>query len=71
MKGLIRPILVAIILFLGAFMLTHFLVGYETGGKSYVNKQRERRKSLRVGSHGGIYYFGHGPYSSGGPRFGK
>ncbi len=50
--------------------LSYFLVGYDRCGVSYVAKKREERKSLRVGSRGAVYYRG-GPYSSGGPRFGK
>ncbi len=67
---MIRTIAVSVILFLLAGGFSWFLVGYERGGQAYINRQREQRKSLRVGSHAGVYYMG-GPYSSRGPRFGK
>ena len=67
---MIRTIAVSMMIFLLAGGLSWFMVGYDRGGRAYVSRQREQRKSLRVGSHGGVYYHG-GPYSSRGPRFGK
>ncbi|HPB81505.1 MAG TPA: hypothetical protein PK200_05635 [Spirochaetota bacterium] len=67
---MIRTILVSLILFSTAIGFSYYLVGYDRGGQHYISRQREHRKSLRVGSRTGVYY-GHGPYSSRGPRFGK
>lgn len=68
---MVRTIIVATLLMASAAGLSHYLVGYDRGGAAYVERQREQRRSLRVGSHRGVYYTGHGPYSSRGPRFGK
>ncbi len=65
-----RSFAIAVLILMSAAGLSHFLVGYDRGGTAYVAKKREERKSLRVGSRGAVYYRG-GPYSSGGPRFGK
>ncbi len=67
---MLRSIAIAVLILISAGGLSHFLVGYDRGGASYVAKKREERKSLRVGSRGAVYYRG-GPYSSGGPHFGK
>jgi hypothetical protein len=67
---MIRSIAIGLLLLTAAFGLSHFMVGYERGGSHYIARQREQRKSIRVGSHGAVYYRG-GPYSTGGPRFGK
>lgn len=68
--AMLRSIVIAILLLASAVGLSHFMVGYDRGGAAYIAKKREERKSLRVGSRGAVYYRG-GPYSSGGPRFGK
>jgi len=67
---MIRTIVTSLILMFLAGGLSWFMVGYDRGGHAYVTRHREQRKSLRVGSHRGVYYGG-GPYSSRGPRFGK
>lgn len=65
-----RSILIAVLILATAGILSFFLVGYERGGTHYVEKKREERKSIRVGSGRTVYYRG-GPYSSGGMHFGK
>ncbi|MCX7680112.1 MAG: hypothetical protein N2316_12975 [Spirochaetes bacterium] len=65
-----RSIIIAVLILTIAGALSFFLVGYDRGGSHYVSKKREERKSVRVGSGRTVYYRG-GPYSSGGPRFGK
>ncbi len=67
---MIKTIAVCVLIAGLAAGLSHFMVGYERGGAPYLARQREQRKSLRVGSHRSTYYQG-GPYSSRGPRFGK
>ncbi len=67
---MIRTIVTSLVLISLSGGLSWSMVGYERGGRAYVTRHREQRKSLRVGSQRGVYYHG-GPYSSRGPRFGK
>ena len=57
---MIRTLIVILLLFSGTFAMSQFYVGYPRGGKYYVSKHREKRKSLRVGSG----YYGPSVYGS-------
>ncbi|TAL35133.1 MAG: hypothetical protein EPN93_11125 [Spirochaetes bacterium] len=67
---MIRSLIVGLVLLGGGFALSNYLVGYDRAGTYYMQRMREQRKSLRVGS---TYYPGMrtgGPVS-GGMRSGK
>jgi hypothetical protein len=66
---MIRTILIIIVLFALTFFLSESFWGYDRAGAYYIGEQREQRKSVRQGSHGGFFYYGHG--GSGGLRGGK
>mgnify|MGYP001036217353 CR=1 FL=1 len=47
---MIRTLVVALVLLGGGYALSHYMVGYDRAGTYYLQKMREQRKSLRVGS---------------------
>lgn len=67
MLNWLRTIAASVLLMGGAAVLSAQYVGYDRAGKDYIQKQREKRKSVRVGSP----YYGHTPYASRGFRGGK
>jgi hypothetical protein len=69
-KLAIISIILSILLFGGTSYMSENFWGYDRAGTYYLNEQKEHRKSVRQGSHG-FYYYGHGPYGTGGFRGGK
>jgi ABC-type transporter Mla subunit MlaD len=66
-KGIITSIVLIVLLFWGAYAMTAYFVGYSRGGRYYITKHRDSRKSLRVGSP---YYYGP-HFGTGGVGHGK
>lgn len=47
---MLRSLIISVVLVGGGFGLSHFLIGYDKAGTSYLKQLREKRKSISVGS---------------------